>query len=90
MYMKIIAAVGIGFIIYHSYNVMYREPMLELERDKAQLLDIENEVNKSIKVSKEFEDNMSIQKMIIWKTNEKIQIKDVGTDFSPGNHTLTF
>ena len=75
-------------LIYHEYQVWYAEPMAELERDKK-LLELEQEVIEASKIKADtFEENQSIEKIIIWRTNENLHIKNVDTNYSDGNHSI--
>ena len=78
----------LGGLLYHQYQIWYAEPMAELEHDEL-VLQLEQEVVKASKIKADtFEQNESAEKLIIWRTNENLHIKDVGTDFSDGNHSI--
>ena len=75
-----------GYLLFNKY---YLEPMAELDADQSYISLEKEKVEESIIVSKKFEDNMSLEKATTWRINENIKIKDIGTDFCDGNHTLS-
>ncbi len=90
---KIIIASIISTVLYFSYNMYathYADPMEKLKQDEIILELAKKHVIESEKVANSFETNLSIRKEKVKDINEALEIHDVGTDFSDGNHTISF
>ncbi len=87
---KVTSIITIGVFIWFMANKYYFNPMKELNRDRIILQGMEAEHNKSVVKANAFESKESKQKRIMEEINDELQIKDVGTDFSDGEHTISF